>query len=77
MGEERQSGGDHIKKQLNRWRKKYIIDKPNKRGSKYTILGEIQGADKLVLPKRSKYAIYIDILILSKRNIYFFDEINK
>ena len=59
MGEERQSGGDHIKKQLNRWRKKYIIDKPNKRGSKYTILGEIQGADKLVLPKRSKYAIYI------------------
>ena len=40
MGEEQTQGGDHRKKQLNRWRKKYIIDKPDKRGSKYTILGE-------------------------------------
>lgn len=70
MGEERQSGGDHIKKQVNRWRKKYIIDKPETRGSKYTILGEIQGADKLIFTKKSKYTIYIVDGLLHYLNKY-------
>lgn len=41
MGSKRIDGGRHRKLQLKRWRKKYIIDKSDKRGSKYTILGKI------------------------------------